>query len=143
MIICGCFFVNIKSGELLKTNTRFLIPRASFPPHIKYGAGSVKPGMTNKGKRFLTHYIRVAYLLKRWKMEAFKIEKMGVSLIGEVVPLEARIIAVADSFDAMTSLRPHRRALPLEEVFAQLEKGKGKQFDSNIVEIFLNEKIYQ
>jgi len=64
-------------------------------------------------------------------------------LIGEVVPLEARIIAVADSFDAMTSLRPHRRALPLEEVFAQLEKGKGKQFDSNIVEIFLNEKIYQ
>jgi putative two-component system response regulator len=68
---------------------------------------------------------------------------MGVSLMGEVVPLEARIIAVADSFDAMTSLRPHRRALPLEEVFAQLEKGKGKQFDSNIVEIFLNEKIYQ
>jgi len=65
MIICGCFFVNIKSGELLKTNTRSLIPRPSFPPHIKYGAGSVKPGMTNKGKRFLTHYIRVAYLLKR------------------------------------------------------------------------------
>jgi putative two-component system response regulator len=75
-------------------------------------------------------------------MEAFKIEKMGVSLIGEVVPLEARIIAVADSFDAMTSLRPHRRALPLEEVFARLEKGKGKQFDSNIVEIFLREKVY-
>lgn len=75
-------------------------------------------------------------------MEAFKIEKTGVSLIGEVVPLEARIIAVADSFDAMTSLRPHRRALPLEEVFAQLEKGKGKQFDSNIVEIFLREKVY-
>ena len=41
-------------------------------------------------------------------MEAFKIEKMGVSLIGEVVPLEARIIAVADSFDAMTSLRENR-----------------------------------
>jgi len=63
-------------------------------------------------------------------------------LIGEGIPLEARIIAVADSFDAMTSLRPHRRALPLEEVFAQLEKGKGKQFDSNIVEIFLREKVY-
>jgi len=63
-------------------------------------------------------------------------------LMGETIPLEARIIAVADSFDAMTSLRPHRRALPLEEVFAQLEKGKGKQFDSDIVEIFLREKVY-
>lgn len=63
-------------------------------------------------------------------------------LIGEVIPLEARIIAVADSFDAMTSLRPHRRALPLEEVFAELEKGKGKPFDSSIVEIFLREKVY-
>ncbi len=63
-------------------------------------------------------------------------------LIGEVIPLGARIIAVADSFDAMTSLRPHRRALPLEEVFAEMEKGKGKQFDPNILEIFLREKVY-
>jgi len=63
-------------------------------------------------------------------------------LIEEVIPLEARIIAVADSFDAMTSSRPHRRAFPLEEVFAELDKGKGKQFDPNIVEIFLKEKIY-
>jgi len=63
-------------------------------------------------------------------------------LMGETIPLEARIIAVSDAFDAMTSLRPHRKALPLEEVFAQLEKGKGKQFDSNIVEIFLREMVY-
>ncbi|OGW44746.1 MAG: hypothetical protein A2Y66_08005, partial [Nitrospirae bacterium RBG_13_41_22] len=63
-------------------------------------------------------------------------------LIGEVIPLGARIIAVADSFDAMTSLRPHRRALPLEEVFAEMEKGKGKQFEPQILEIFLKEKIY-
>ncbi len=76
-------------------------------------------------------------------MEAFKIEKMGVSLIGEVVPLEARIIAVADSFDAMTSTRPHRGIMPLEDVLMEMEKGKSKQFDPQILEIFLNEKIYQ
>jgi len=63
-------------------------------------------------------------------------------LIGAVIPLEARIIAVADSFDAMTSLRPHRRALPVQEVVDEMEKGKGSQFDPNIVEIFLNERIY-
>jgi response regulator RpfG family c-di-GMP phosphodiesterase len=64
-------------------------------------------------------------------------------LIGEVVPLEARIIAVADSFDAMTSLRPHRKAMPVEDVILEMGKGKGKQFDPQILEIFLNEKIYQ
>jgi putative two-component system response regulator len=63
-------------------------------------------------------------------------------LIGEVVPLEARIIAVADAFDAMTSLRPHRRAIPLCEVIIEMEKGKGKQFDPRIVEIFLRDRIY-
>jgi hypothetical protein len=43
MIICGSSLVNIKSGELLKTNTRSLIPRPSFPPRIKYGVNSGGP----------------------------------------------------------------------------------------------------
>jgi HD-GYP domain-containing protein (c-di-GMP phosphodiesterase class II) len=64
-------------------------------------------------------------------------------LIGEVIPLEARIIAIPDAFDAMTSLRPHRKAMPVEDVILEMGKGKGKQFDPQILEIFLNEKIYQ
>jgi putative nucleotidyltransferase with HDIG domain len=63
-------------------------------------------------------------------------------LMGEVIPLEARIIAVPDAFDAMTSLRPHQRASPLEDVLFEMEKNKGKQFDPHILEIFLQEKIY-
>jgi putative two-component system response regulator len=63
-------------------------------------------------------------------------------LIGEVIPLEARIIAVPDAFDAMTSLRPHRRAFPVEDVLLEMEKGKGTRFDPQILEIFLKEKIY-
>jgi len=64
-------------------------------------------------------------------------------LIGENIPLEARIIAVADAFDAMRSLRHHRRAMPVEDVILEMGKGKGRQFDPQILEIFLNEKIYQ
>ena len=64
-------------------------------------------------------------------------------LIGEVIPLEARIIAVPDAFDAMTSLRPHRRAMPLQDVLMELEKCKGTQFDPEILEIFLSKKIYK
>jgi len=64
-------------------------------------------------------------------------------LVGETIPLEARIITVPDAFDAMASLRPHRRAMPLEEVLMELEKGRAKQFDPEVLEIFLREKIYR
>ncbi len=63
-------------------------------------------------------------------------------LIGDVIPLEARIIAIPDAFDAMTSLRPHRRAIPADEVIEEMEKEKGKQFDPGLLEIFLKERIY-
>jgi putative two-component system response regulator len=64
-------------------------------------------------------------------------------LVGEAIPLEARIIAVPDAFDAMASLRPHRRAMSLEDILLEMKKYKGKQFDPNILEIFLKEKIYE
>ena len=64
-------------------------------------------------------------------------------LAGEAIPLEARIITVPDAFDAMTSVRPHRRAMPLQDVLMELETGKGKQFDPKILEIFLQEKIFK
>jgi HD-GYP domain-containing protein (c-di-GMP phosphodiesterase class II) len=63
--------------------------------------------------------------------------------VGEAIPIEARIISVSDAYDAMTSMRPHRRVLPLQEVLLQLEMAKATQFDPGILEIFLSEKIYQ
>ncbi len=64
-------------------------------------------------------------------------------LKGEKIPLEARIISVPDTFDAMASLRPHSKPTPLKDVLAEMEKGKGRQFDPRILEVFLEEKIYR
>ncbi len=64
-------------------------------------------------------------------------------LAGEGIPIEARIIAVPDAFDAMASLRPHREAMPLEHILLEMGKYQGKQFDPKILEIFLQEKVYQ
>ena len=50
------------------------------------------------------------------------------------IPIGARIIAVADAFDAMTSDRPYRRALPLNVVLRELEKNKGTQWDPQVTE---------
>jgi putative nucleotidyltransferase with HDIG domain len=58
-------------------------------------------------------------------------------LAGEAIPLGARIIAVADSFDAMTSDRPYRDALPREVAIEELKRCSGTQFDAQVVEAFL------
>lgn len=56
---------------------------------------------------------------------------------GEDIPVEGRIVAIADAFDAMTSDRPYREKLPREEAINRLKGGSGTQFDSGLLEIFL------
>jgi putative nucleotidyltransferase with HDIG domain len=58
------------------------------------------------------------------------------NLAGEGIPLGARIIAVADAFDAMTSDRVYRAALSPEVAFSELRKGAGTQFDPQLVDLF-------
>jgi HD-GYP domain-containing protein (c-di-GMP phosphodiesterase class II) len=57
-------------------------------------------------------------------------------LHGEEIPLLARIVAVADTFDAMTSDRPYRKGLPLETAVEEIRKNIGVQFDPRCAEAF-------
>ena len=59
-------------------------------------------------------------------------------LSGENIPYLARIAAIADSFDAMTSRRTYRDSLPLDIVLEEIRKNKGTQFDPNIADKFLD-----
>ena len=59
-------------------------------------------------------------------------------LKGEEIPYFARITAVADTFDAMTSKRTYRDALPLDTVIAEITRCKGTQFDPKIADVFLD-----
>jgi len=58
-------------------------------------------------------------------------------LKGENIPLGARIIAVADAYDAMTSRRPYRKAYSKRKAIAELKKNMETQFDGKVVEAFL------
>jgi putative nucleotidyltransferase with HDIG domain len=58
-------------------------------------------------------------------------------LQGADIPLAARIISVADSFDAMTSDRPYRKGLPVEQAVSELVKCCGSQFDPEVVDVFI------
>ena len=58
-------------------------------------------------------------------------------LKGDSIPLDARILAIADAFSATTSSRPYRSALSDKEAIIRIEKGKGSQFDPELVETFI------
>ncbi|HZC29994.1 MAG TPA: HD domain-containing phosphohydrolase [Gaiellaceae bacterium] len=60
-------------------------------------------------------------------------------LSGRSIPLSARVFAIADAFDAMTSDRPHRRALPRDVAAGRIEAGAGSQFDPQLVKVWLRE----
>jgi HD-GYP domain-containing protein (c-di-GMP phosphodiesterase class II) len=57
-------------------------------------------------------------------------------LEGDAIPLEARIFAAVDAYDAMTSDRPYRKALPHEEALRDIQRNSGIQFDPQVVEVF-------
>ena len=59
-------------------------------------------------------------------------------LKGEEIPIEARIMAVADTFDAMNSKRAYRNALPQDVIVSELRKVTGSQLDATAVSVFLN-----
>jgi putative two-component system response regulator len=58
-------------------------------------------------------------------------------LAGDGIPMESRIMAVADTFDAMTSTRAYRKALPLEAANAEIRRCAGIQFDPDVAALFL------
>jgi HD-GYP domain-containing protein (c-di-GMP phosphodiesterase class II) len=59
-------------------------------------------------------------------------------LKGEEIPLTARIFAVVDVWDALTSDRPYRAAWPPEKVLTYIQEGSGKHFDPRVVEVFVD-----
>ena len=59
-------------------------------------------------------------------------------LAGEAIPLEGRIAAVADVFDAITSARAYRSALPVEDAIEELRRGRGSRFDPLVLDAFLD-----
>jgi response regulator RpfG family c-di-GMP phosphodiesterase len=109
-----------------------------------------KPGrLTKEEYALITRHPLVAYkILKPLRFLANEAEAIKYhherydgkgypdGLKGEEIPLPARIVTVADSFDAMTSTRPYRSALPHDVALAEVLRGKGIQFDPRVIEAF-------
>lgn len=92
----------------------------------------------------LSHIPFFRFLLPGVRYHHEKIDGTGYpfNLIGDRIPLPARVIAVVDTYDAMTNKRPYREALPEDKVIKELIDYSGSQFDANLVKVFLEALPY-
>ena len=90
------------------------------------------------GYEILKHLENLSYVLPGVLHHHEAMDGSGYpnGLKGEEIPLYARILAVADSYDAMTSNRPYRRGMPTDKAEAILRGGSGKQWDPQCVDAF-------
>jgi response regulator RpfG family c-di-GMP phosphodiesterase len=82
-------------------------------------------------------YVRMGALIALGHHEKYDGSGYPNGLVGDHVPLCARIVAVADVYDALTSVRPYKSAWPSEQAFEYLRTQAGKHFDPRMVEAFL------
>jgi putative nucleotidyltransferase with HDIG domain len=94
---------------------------------------------SERGASILKHIKSFKHLVPAvyYHHEQFNGEGYMEGVKGKDIPLHARIIAIADTFDAMTSSRSYRRALSFRTALSELERKKGTQFDPDIAEIFI------
>ena len=83
-------------------------------------------------------YQKIAYEMARYHHEKWNGLGYPEGLRGEEIPLHARIMAIADVFDAVSAKRCYRDAMPIEECFRIIEEGAGTDFDPRLVAIFLD-----
>lgn len=95
---------------------------------------------TVHGEAILSHVLQMKQVIPGVKHHHEKYDGRGYpdGLKGEEIDITARIIGVADSFDAMTSNRPYRKGLDLEIAFGELRKHSGTQFDAKAIKAFFS-----
>ncbi len=119
--------VSISDSVLLKPGYLTPTERAEMQRHSEIGhriAISI-PDLTSIADFILKHH-------EWWNGEGYPI-----GLKGEEIPVECRIIAIIDAYDAMCNDRPYRKALPKEKALKELQNCAGKQFDPFLTDIFV------
>jgi diguanylate cyclase (GGDEF)-like protein/PAS domain S-box-containing protein len=96
-------------------------------PEVGYRITNASPELKNISEYILSHH-------ERWDGNGYP-----KGLAGEEIPLLSRIIAVVDSYDAMTNDRDYRKSMSREEAIQEINKNAGKQFDPFIAKVFITE----
>ncbi len=123
--------IGIRDGVLLKPGPLTEAEQADVRLHPIIGDNILKPLMFFPKEREIIRYHHEHYDGKGYPE----------GLSGEQIPLIARVLAVADAYDAMTSSRPYRKAMTHNQAIREIKRGVGTQFDEKIVQAFLQTSI--
>lgn len=85
-------------------------------------------------------FLKTAYYVARYHHEKWNGNGYPEGLDGEKIPLCARIMSIADVFDAVSAKRCYRDAMPIDQCFQIIENGRGTDFDPDLVDVFLDSK---
>jgi putative two-component system response regulator len=126
--------VAIPDSILLKPGPLTADEFAVMRQHAVVGADILDEAVTRcRGGGFL----EMAALIARYHHEHFDGKGYPLGLSGRQIPLAARIVAVADVYDALTSVRPYKRAMSVDEAKAIVRRESGRHFDPVVVAAFL------
>jgi len=120
--------IEVSRGILMKKGPLSVEEYEIIKKHPAWGAGIIKA----------VEPLQPILPLIKYHHERFDGRGYPLGLKGRQIPLHARIMAVADSFDAMTSNRPYGRRKTFAEAIEEVRRCSGTQFDPEVVEVFLN-----
>lgn len=120
--------------ELMQRHTEW--GRSIVEPEKHWGfiVSDLTPESTDQANADL---LRVASRIAMSHHERWDGTGYPVGLAGEDIPIEARVVAVADVFDALSSKRPYKEAIPPEKCVEMIREQRGKQFDPDMVDAFV------
>jgi len=116
---------------LLKPGPLTADERAAMRTHALIGAQILSGGSSRLVR--LAEEMALAHH-ERWDGEGYPHR-----LAGEAIPLGGRLVAVADVFDALVSARPYKAAWPVERAVATMRSERGRHFDPQLLDLFLDE----
>lgn len=132
---------NLKKAALLHDIGKIAIPDAILnkPSKLTDEEYRIMKTHTTAGAEILKGFTIVEHVSEgaRYHHERYDGRGYPEGIAGEAIPLYGRIIAVCDTFDAMTANRVYRGALDIKQVMHELENGRGSQFDPYLDDLFM------
>jgi putative two-component system response regulator len=122
--------IGIPDAVLLKAGPLDETERSIMQEHVRMGAEIL-------GEHD-SPLLRMARSIALAHHEKYDGSGYPAGLAGEAIPIEARIVAIADVFDALTSVRPYKKAWTVDDAIALMQREKGRHFDPVLVDLFID-----
>ncbi len=127
--------VGIPDTILLKPGPLTPSEWAIMKTHARLGFDAIELAEADAARP--VEFLSLAKEIARWHHEKWDGSGYPDGLAGDAIPVAARIMAIADVFDALMNARVYKAAMPPDEVWRILSQGSGKHFDAEMVDVFL------